>query len=116
MSPAPDKQRKYPRTQVSLLVQYRFNSLEDFLAEYSVNLSPGGIFISTDNPPAVGSMLYLQFSLKDGSKLIEGLGRVAQIQPGGPGVPRGMGVEFVQFDEESLDLVAKICGGAAKPR
>jgi uncharacterized protein (TIGR02266 family) len=109
-TPGPNR-RKYPRTQVSLLVQYRFNSLEDFLAEYAVNISPGGIFISTERPSPVGTMLYLQFSLKDGSKLIEGMGRVVRVQPGGPGVPKGMGIEFVQFDEKSIDLIAKICEG-----
>jgi len=104
-------ERKHRRTRVSLLVQYRFNSLEDFLAEYAINLSPGGIFIATDDPSPVGTMLYLQFSLKDGSKLIEGMGRVAHIQQPTADQPRGMGVEFVQFDADSMALVAKICGG-----
>lgn len=104
------KKRKHERTRVSLLVQYRFNSLEDFLAEYAVNLSPGGIFISTDDPSPVGTMLYLQFSLKDGSKLIEGMGRVVHVHERTAHQPRGMGIEFVQFDEDSMRLIAKICG------
>src|ERR1700704_1517171 len=99
------KERKHARATVSLLVQYRFNSLEDFLAEYATNLSPGGIFIATDEPSPVGTMLYLQFSLKDGSRLIEGMGRVAHVEKA------GMGIEFVQFDEASMALVARICGG-----
>jgi len=105
------KERKHPRTPVSLLVQYRFNSLEDFLAEYATNLSPGGIFIATDEPSPVGTMLYLQFSLKDGSRLIEGMGRVAHVQEATAQQPRGMGIEFVQFDERSMELIARICGG-----
>lgn len=105
------KERKHERKRVSLLVQYRFNSLEDFLAEYATNLSPGGIFIATDEPSPIGTMLYLQFSLKDGSRLIEGMGRVAHIQEPTAGQPRGMGIEFVQFDERSMELIAKICGG-----
>jgi molecular chaperone DnaK len=105
------KERKHERTPVSLLVQYRFNSLEDFLAEYAVNLSPGGIFIATDDPSPIGTMLYLQFSLKDGSKLIEGMGRVAHVQHATAQQPRGMGIEFVQFDEASMELIARICGG-----
>ena len=107
----PKHERKHPRTRVSLLVQYRFNSLEDFLAEYATNLSPGGIFIATEEPSPVGTMLYVQFSLKDGSKLIEGMGRVAHVQQPTKDQPRGMGVEFVQFDEASMELIAKICGG-----
>jgi len=109
-APPDDNRRKHPRTPLSLLVQYRFNSFEDFLAEYSVNISPGGMFIHTDEPKEEGSMIYLQFSLKDGSKLIEGMGKVVRVNPTGvPGHPAGMGVEFVNFDDESMALVEEIC-------
>ena len=68
-----DDRRKHSRTPLSLLVQFRFNTFEDFLADYSVNISPGGMFIRTDEPQEEGSIIYLQFSLKDGSRLIEGV-------------------------------------------
>ncbi|MBL8957128.1 MAG: TIGR02266 family protein [Myxococcaceae bacterium] len=102
---------------MSLLVQYRFNSFEDFLAEYSVNISPGGMFIRTDKPLEEGSMVYLQFSLKDGSRLIEGMGRVVRVNP--PGVKdrvAGMGIEFVNFDEESMQLINEICAQRGAPK
>jgi molecular chaperone DnaK len=106
----PPPTRKYTRTALSLLVQYRFNTFDDFLAEYAVNLSPGGMFIRTSEPLEEGAMIYLQFSLKDGSKLIEGLGRVVRVNaPGDATHPPGMGIEFVNFDEESMTLVAEIC-------
>ena len=113
------ERRRFPRTPLSLLVQYRFNSFEDFLAEYSVNISPGGMFIRTDKPLEEGSMVYLQFSLKDGSRLIEGMGKVVRVNP--PGVKDrvcGMGVEFVSFDEESMALINEICAQreATRPR
>jgi molecular chaperone DnaK len=92
-----------------MLVQYRFDTLEDFVAEYSVNLSPGGIFIATEKPKGVGAIVYLQFALKDGSRLIEGLGQVARVVRPGGAEPAGMGVQFLNFDEESLALVRKIC-------
>jgi uncharacterized protein (TIGR02266 family) len=101
-------QRRHDRQPVSLLVQYRFDTFEDFLAEYSVNLSPGGMFIRSDSPRGLGEMLYLQFALKDGSKLIEGYARVVQVQPEGAPIP-GMGVQFVSFDEESTNLIRQIC-------
>jgi molecular chaperone DnaK len=102
--------RKHPRTPLSLLVQYRFNSFEDFLAEYSLDISPGGMFIRTAEPREMGAMIYLQFQLKDGSKLIEGLGKVVWVNPPGtPGKAAGMGVEFVNFDDESMALIADIC-------
>lgn len=106
--------RRHPRTPLSLLVQYRFNSFEDFLAEYSVDLSPGGMFIRTAEPREMGSMIYLQFQLKDGSKLIEGLGKVVWVNPPGTvGRAAGMGIEFVNFDEESMALIEEICATKA---
>lgn len=103
------EKRRFARTALSLLVQYRFNTFEDFLAEYSVNLSAGGIFIRTDQPKPEGSIIYLQFSLKDGSRLIEGMGRVVRVNPPGvAGRVAGMGIEFLNFDEDSTQLIAEI--------
>lgn len=105
-----DERRRHPRTPLSILVQFRFNTFEEFLAEYSVNLSPGGMFIRTDEPKEEGSVIYLQFTLKDGSRLIEGMGRVVRVNP--PGVKdrvAGMGIEFVNFDDDSMALIQEIC-------
>ena len=107
-----DNRRKHPRTSLSMLVQYRFNSFEDFTTEYSVNLSPSGIFIQTDEPRELGAMVYLQFTMSDGSKLIEGLGKVVRvIRPEDRTKTPGMGIEFVNFDEESAALIREICAG-----
>jgi len=103
-----ENRRRYPRTALSILVQYRFNSFEDFLAEYSANISIGGIFIRTEFPKDEGAIVYLQFSLKDGSRLIEGMGKVVRVNP--PGTrDTGMGIEFMNFDEESMALIHDIC-------
>jgi uncharacterized protein (TIGR02266 family) len=111
------ERRRHARTPLSLLVQFRFNTFEDFLAEYSVNLSPGGIFLRTDEPRALGSIVYLQFSLKDGSRLIEGMGRVVRVNPPGEAArTAGMGVEFLNFDEESMALIDEICAARQAPR
>jgi type IV pilus assembly protein PilZ len=97
--------RRYPRVPLSLLIQYRFDSLEDFLSEYSTDISMGGMFIRTDQPKDEGTLVYLQFYLRDGAKLIEGLGRVVRVNPSDP---MGMGIEFINFDEESMELVRQI--------
>lgn len=110
--------RQYPRVSLNLLIQYRFDTLEEFLCEYAANISEGGIFIATEQPRDQGSMVYLQFALKDGTKLIEGLGKVAHVTPASAD-PAGMGIEFVNFDEDSRDLIAAIvsdrAAGAASP-
>lgn len=107
--PGADK-RRHPRTPLNVLVQFRFDTFDEFLAEYSLNISPGGIFVRTDEPREEGSVIYLQFALKDGSKLIEGMGRVVRVNPPGDSKrPAGMGIEFMNFDDESMALIAEIC-------
>ena len=68
------------------------------------------IGIKSDTPREVGSLIYLQFTLQDGSKLIEGLGRVVRVSDGSKDGLPGMGVEFVNFDSESMALIEQICG------
>lgn len=111
------EKRRHPRAPLQLLVQYRFGSVGDFLAEYSSNISLGGIYIRTDEPREEGSLIYLQFTLRDGSPLIEGLGKVVRVNRPGEvpsGVEPGMGVEFVNFDEESMTLIEQIVNDRLK--
>ncbi|MGQ0506956.1 MAG: TIGR02266 family protein [Myxococcaceae bacterium] len=105
---APDDRRRYPRSPLSLLVQHRSSSFEEFLTEHATNISIGGMFIATRAPQELGALVYLQFTLEDGEKLIEGLGRVVRVSPPESGSP-GIGVEFVNFDEESMALIEEIC-------
>ena len=104
-----EQKRRHERAPLSLLVQYRSDTFEEFLAEYSADLSAGGMFIRTDTPREEGALIFLQFWLNDGSKLIEVLGRVVRVNPpGDPNRVAGMGVEFVNVDEPSLALIEEI--------
>ena len=103
------EKRRYPRAPLNLLVQYRFDSMEAFLSEVASDISVGGMFIRTEEPREEGALVYLQFWLADGTKLIEGLGRVVRVnRPGDPDRTPGMGIEFVNLDEESTDLIHDI--------
>ena len=109
--PHPEEEaRGAPRVPVSMLVQHRFDTLEEFVAEYAVDLSENGMFVRTDEPRKQGSMVYLQMTLKDGSKLIEGFGRVARVGRDRHG-RQGMGIQFINFDDESMGLIRTIVAG-----
>ncbi|MGV3620661.1 MAG: TIGR02266 family protein [Archangium sp.] len=111
------EKRRHPRTPLNVLVQFRFDSFDEFLAEYSLNISPGGIFIRTDTPREQGAVIYLQFTLRDGSRLIEGMGKVVRVNaPGESSRPAGMGVEFTNMDDESMSLIAEICAQRGNSR
>lgn len=102
-----EERRKYPRVPLNLLIQYKFDTFEDFVSEYAADISLGGMFIRCDDAREEGAMVYLQFSLKDGTKLIEGLGRVVRVIPKG-GENSGIGVEFVNFDDDSRAMIEAI--------
>ena len=102
-----EERRKFARIPLNLLIQVRFDTFEQFIVQYADNISEGGLFLKSDDPKEKGSMIYLQFALRDGTKLIEGLGKVVHVNPKGSAHP-GMGVEFVSFDEESREMIKAI--------
>ena len=95
------------RIPLKLMIQFRMDSFDDFMREHAVNVSAGGIFIRMPNPHPEGSMVYLQFCLTDGGKIIEGLGKVVHVNTASSPEP-GMGVEFVNLDAKSQALIDKI--------
>jgi uncharacterized protein (TIGR02266 family) len=105
-----DNRRKYTRTAVSVLVQLCFDASEEVLVEYSADVSPGGIFIRTPNPRPIGSGVHVQFLSRDGAHLIQGMGKVAHINPPGSELP-GMGIEFLDLHEEMKAWLQTLCSG-----
>lgn len=99
--------RVHPRIPLKLLVQFRLQDMDEFMRDYAVNLSVGGMFIRTPEPHPQDSMVYLQFTLMAGDKLIEGLGKVVHVNPPSHTVP-GMGIEFVNLDDESREFIDSI--------
>ncbi len=99
------ERRQFPRVPLNVLVQYRFDTFDDFTAEYAEDLSMGGIFIRTDDVRPIGTHIYLQFTLQAGRRLVEALGRIIRLVPGDDG---GMGIEFVNLDDDSRALLARI--------
>lgn len=113
-----DERRRHARASLSLQVQFRFNKFEDFVAEYANDISAGGMFIATSEPREPGTFVYLQFALEDGTRLIEGTARVARVVPEGDpsGLAPGMGVEFVNLDAESIDVIHQIVAARVTPK
>lgn len=84
-------------------VQYKFETMEQFRSEFANDLSIGGMFIKTESPETIGTVIFLEFDLKDGSKIMKGYGKVVRVnKPGTPEMDPGMGVEFLKFDDESM--------------
>ncbi len=97
--------RSFPRVPTRLIVRYGVDTKNLFHA-FSVNLSSGGVFIETDEPYAPDQELFLEFSLPNVSQPVICKAFVAWInaeqQPINPGMPSGMGLQFLSLSLPDL--------------
>jgi uncharacterized protein (TIGR02266 family) len=94
-------------TRIPLTAQVRlqYASILDFHETQSVNISRTGMFVASETPGVVGSLVDFEFCLEDGLVLVKGKGEVVRVteQP-----VSGMGVRFLELDEESRRCIARI--------
>ncbi len=101
--------RKDKRAPISLKVRFKSATLDEFIEQYSVDISRGGIFIKSKTPMSIGTLLKFEFRRKDESRLIHGVGRVVwKREEDGSGKPPGMGIKFIKMDPESRGLVEQM--------
>ncbi len=104
--------RKDKRAPVSLKVRFKSATVDQFIEQYSIDVSRGGLFIKSKSPMPVGTLLKFEFQLKDESRFIQGVGRVVWMrmpeQSSEPDRPPGMGVKFIKMDPQSRALVERI--------
>jgi uncharacterized protein (TIGR02266 family) len=78
---------------------------EGTFSGWGTNLSAGGVFVNSHHSPPIGAKVSVLLQLPGHSEC-KLSGRVAWIQPSGPGVDEpGMGVEFLQPDEATKKLL-----------
>src|SRR5438445_13105309 len=84
------------------------SSEQGTLSGWGTNLSVGGVFVNSHHSPPVGTAVNVLLQLPGHSEC-KLSGRVAWAQPSGPGVDEpGMGIEFLQGDDETRSLVGQI--------
>lgn len=91
-------------------MRLKFDRFRGFVEEYSANLSLGGMFIRTDSPSEVGTVLPIEFRLGEDYELIKGTGRVVWVREEGQSEerPAGMGVRFLELTPGSRELIFKM--------
>ena len=112
--------RKFKRALVSLKVRFKSATVDEFIEQYSSDISRGGIFIKSKSPMPIGTLLKFEFQLQDESRLIHGVGRVVWVREAGVDHPEdeppGMGIKFIKMDLESramVDTIVSLRGAAA---
>lgn len=107
LSSVPRDSRRVP---IATKVAFKFDRFTGFISEYSANISPTGMFITTNKPEPPGSVLDFEFQLGDGFDLIRGKGEVVWTRAvaEGPSRPAGMGIRFLELSEGSKELIYRI--------
>ncbi|ABF87998.1 hypothetical protein MXAN_3788 [Myxococcus xanthus DK 1622] len=96
-----------PRLEYELPVAYR--SVSGFVTDWAVNLSKGGLYINTDKPLAVDTVVRLLVTLPGAHFPVELKGRVTRTNAVGVPAPQspGMAVEFLDVDEDKRTRIAE---------
>ena len=97
--------KRDPRVPVVAQVKLRYDSILDFHASQSLNISRTGMFLASDKPGPVGSIVEFEFALADGLSLLKGKGEVVRITRS---PILGMGVRFRELDEDSRKCLESI--------
>ncbi|MFW6067781.1 MAG: PilZ domain-containing protein [Myxococcota bacterium] len=95
-----------------ITINKEFESFDAFVHEYVTNLSRTGAFVKSKDPPPVGTLVNLRFTvIMDEVETIEGVGEVVRVQDD----PPGMGVVFRELSQYSKHLIEKLLT-APQPR
>jgi uncharacterized protein (TIGR02266 family) len=102
-----NEKRRHPR--VKLITKVTHVRGEFFHYYYSRDLSLGGIFLETQEPFPVGTDVKLEFPLPDVADKVVVNGKVVRMverAEDAPGPYPGMGVEFIETDEDTRAMLA----------
>jgi type IV pilus assembly protein PilZ len=87
--------RRHPRAPIELEVRYQ--RLNSFFADYTRNVSKGGLFVKTERALPVGTRFLFRLALPGGAGALELSGEVVHADPQGDAP--GMGLRFVWDDD-----------------
>src|SRR5207253_9301412 len=110
--PLDDPRRAFPRVEARFAV--RFGNVQDFVLEYAANISAGGVFVQSENPPQLHSVVTVTMELPDGGKPVEAKGlvvhRVSAEEAKVRKTPPGAGVQFVDSSDEFRERIDRAIG------
>jgi uncharacterized protein (TIGR02266 family) len=99
--------RKSPRTPVVIGVDY--STVDAFFSEFTTNINEGGMFVGTDQPHPVDTVVTLHFRLPGSELPCAVAGRVVWVrQRSDDEGPRGMGIEFETLDDVTRSRINEL--------
>jgi uncharacterized protein (TIGR02266 family) len=102
VKPQEDPRRAFPRYKSRFAV--RFATVQDFVLEYAANISAGGVFVHTENPPPLKTVVQVEMELPGSGRAVPARGmvvhRVTKEEAEQRGTLAGVGVQFMDADDE----------------
>jgi len=97
-----DPRRAFPRYQTRFAV--RFSTVQDFVLEYAANISAGGVFVHTEQPPPLKTVVSIEMQLPGSDMPVPAKGIVVHViskeEAARRGALPGMGVQFAEANDE----------------
>jgi len=97
-----DPRRAFPRVNVNFAV--RFASVQDFVLEYAANISAGGVFVHTEQPPPLKTIVQVEMVLPGSDTPVPTRGMVVHCltkeEAEQKGTLPGVGVQFMDATDE----------------
>ncbi len=110
-SERPTTEESRARLKAELRVYYG-SSQDKLLHGFSVDVSSGGLFLSTEIPFSVDEKLVLSFTLPDVDKVVTCKAKVAWVnlkdEPRKPELPPGIGLQFVDPSAEYMQSIQSL--------
>ena len=100
---APQNLRWEERCDIPLRVTYK--SFKRFIIDYTNNVSKGNIFIKTKTSYEIGSRVDLLLHVTSFDEPIRIMGRVIRNSVSAKGEDAGIGIEFIDIDEKSREML-----------
>lgn len=101
--------RQQPRAPVTLEVRIQYPHLDQLVHECSSNMSLGGMFVRTIDPPPVGTSFRFAIDVADEVTMVAGEAEVVWTQTDDdPRHPAGMGVRFTRMDEITRRIIFQL--------
>jgi uncharacterized protein (TIGR02266 family) len=102
-----DPRRAFPRYNTRFAV--RFSTVQDFVLEYAANISAGGLFVHTPQPPPLKAVVSIEMELPGSDAPVPAKGivvhRVTAEDAEQRGTLPGMGVQFVEASDQFRDRI-----------
>ena len=94
------ERRRTPRAPIVVRIEYA--TVDALFSEFTRNINEGGVFIETDTPAPLESVVELFFKLPGDADPLKVQGRVVRLEA--DGAP-GMGVEFENLDRRAQERI-----------